>query len=338
MAPKYSKHFVITCAVLFLGWLTNKHYMPVMAEISAPGQITFHGSGFTLPVKITANCPCTIDAIINGKPITLGAGGFFQEEVPVADNIDSGSVQILARVSGGLISHGTVESSKTITYQREESPCRVVEYPKEWGKPEVVVKTACDGIPSGKRTPVHEEQEATFPFDVDYQKETSDVNVVMQLSGYASRTETVTVGNTRYDAKRIQREADAAAREAARLAAEQERQAQEQAAEEAAAAYLKSPAGRRNIFLLALRENGIDESMIVDVDDGGYGIPGLARITVSNLWHIMPYQLRLQAAQNLQEAWEAANPDVLAAHISLVDVNGNEVGARGVFGVWVQKE
>ncbi len=68
-----------------------------------------------------------------------------------------------------------------------------------------------------------------------------------------------------------------------------------------------------------------------------------AKITVNNLWHVRPYQVRLQDAQTLWEIWaqiaSPANPD--SARIELVDLNGNAVGgSRALAGslIWVQKE
>lgn len=65
-------------------------------------------------------------------------------------------------------------------------------------------------------------------------------------------------------------------------------------------------------------------------------------ITVANTWHLMPYQLRLQAAQNLWQTWaKIASPqDLDRARLKLVDLNGNEVGgSRFIAGsaIWVQE-
>lgn len=66
-----------------------------------------------------------------------------------------------------------------------------------------------------------------------------------------------------------------------------------------------------------------------------------ARLTVNNLWHVRAYQLRLQDAQVLWQAWagirSSSNPDL--ARIKLVDFSGNEVGgSRALAGslIWVQ--
>ncbi|MEX0612296.1 MAG: DUF4339 domain-containing protein [Pirellulales bacterium] len=68
-----------------------------------------------------------------------------------------------------------------------------------------------------------------------------------------------------------------------------------------------------------------------------------ATITVTIGWHYSPYQVRLQAAQNIWRLWSniapTNNPD--EARISFVDYNGNEVGSSRVWGgslIWVQEE
>jgi len=68
-----------------------------------------------------------------------------------------------------------------------------------------------------------------------------------------------------------------------------------------------------------------------------------ATLTVDNLWHIRHYQIRLQDAQTLWEAWaRIASPnDLDKARISLVDLNGNEVGgSRWLAGslIWAKKD
>jgi hypothetical protein len=64
-------------------------------------------------------------------------------------------------------------------------------------------------------------------------------------------------------------------------------------------------------------------------------------VTVANQWHREPYQIRLQAAQNIWQAWAQIrapkNPDL--ARIKIVDLNGNEVGGSRVLAgslIWVQ--
>lgn len=65
-----------------------------------------------------------------------------------------------------------------------------------------------------------------------------------------------------------------------------------------------------------------------------------ARFTVENSWHFLPYQERLQGAQNLGALWkkfaQTNQPD--GDIFRIVDLNGNEVGGSGLLGVWVQKE
>ncbi len=63
-------------------------------------------------------------------------------------------------------------------------------------------------------------------------------------------------------------------------------------------------------------------------------------IIVRNNWHTEPYQIRLQATQNLGEMWKvcARIPANSAAPFFIGDLNGNEVGGTGLFGVYAQKE
>jgi len=69
---------------------------------------------------------------------------------------------------------------------------------------------------------------------------------------------------------------------------------------------------------------------------------GEIKISVSNSWHYEPYQIRLQLAQKLWDAWAATHspnePD--KARIQIVDGNGNEVGGSRAWAgslIWVQE-
>lgn len=96
-----------------------------------------------------------------------------------------------------------------------------------------------------------------------------------------------------------------------------------------------------NKYVAILRGNGIMDTLAVSVSAGR--IEGEITISVSNVWHIQAYQVRLQAAQNLWKLWanihSPLKPD--KAYIRIVDFNGNSVGgSRGGAGslIWVQKE
>lgn len=84
---------------------------------------------------------------------------------------------------------------------------------------------------------------------------------------------------------------------------------------------------------------------VVDPDDlfvDQFSIDGdRLTLTVTNTWHFLPYQMRLQQAQVLWEGWATlhspSKPD--SARIILVDRNGNKVGGSRVWGgslIWVQ--
>lgn len=73
-------------------------------------------------------------------------------------------------------------------------------------------------------------------------------------------------------------------------------------------------------------------------------LPGVASSRVDELgkltvevvqeWHFLPKQIRLQGAQDIGKVWQRCDHS-RRGWFSLVDVNGNEVGGRGITGVWV---
>lgn len=85
------------------------------------------------------------------------------------------------------------------------------------------------------------------------------------------------------------------------------------------------------------------ESMLSVADPDGVAVASLGagrvegelKIVVPNSWFYEPKQIRLQAAQNLWQAWATfyAPDSVDDARILLVDGNGNQVGgSRGIEG------
>jgi hypothetical protein len=135
-------------------------------------------------------------------------------------------------------------------------------------------------------------------------------------------------------------------RENRRLAQlEAERKRQEEMAQRAAEEKNKLEAARANLeqklndFVNSLRSAGIDGSLIKSVSAEGDTLT----IKVSNAWHFSPYQIRLQAAQNLWQTWATIDSpgDLDKARIKIVDLNDNAVGGSRVFGgslIWVEKE
>ncbi len=98
---------------------------------------------------------------------------------------------------------------------------------------------------------------------------------------------------------------------------------------------------RLDTFIAALKVEEVTIVKSVRVQEISNGI-WEAEIEVSNNWHIKPYQIRLQDAQNLWSAWakiaSAQEPD--SARIKIVDINGNEVGGSRVLAgslIWVQE-
>lgn len=61
---------------------------------------------------------------------------------------------------------------------------------------------------------------------------------------------------------------------------------------------------------------------------------GILVVEVVNDWHYQPKPIRLQVAQKMHAVWRRVCK-VGLRDFSIVDHNGNEVGGRGLSGVWV---
>ncbi len=140
------------------------------------------------------------------------------------------------------------------------------------------------------------------------------------------------------DDKAAQERADAAERERK----EKEREAEEEA-ESARKADAEQKRLKQNLDKFTQKINDTNKAAGSRIVEKVQVEGDTATITVADSWHISPYQLRLQVAQDLWKLWASiASPDDLdKARIKLVDHNGNEVGGSGIFGgsdVWVQKD
>jgi hypothetical protein len=92
-----------------------------------------------------------------------------------------------------------------------------------------------------------------------------------------------------------------------------------------------------DMFVKVLEASGVNNSTIARCSNRGDTLV----VVVANSWHILPYQIRLQSAQNLWKVWARIHapekPD--SASISLTDYNENEVGgSRALGGIWVKKD
>lgn len=325
--------------------LLKSHYRPTAAAISMPYTTTFHGDGFTLAGTITADCPCDIQAWLDEQELTLDDAGNFNGQIVVKKGANTGKFTVTAHVKGKKLNAQVIESKTEGSYTREQTPCRLSGVPEEWGEPTISFDVVCPTAENMSTTLEGIATKETFNNAFDNQWVTLPVQI--RTDGYATHTQHVTIKNTKYDSKRVaavkaKEDAErklAEAKRAKEQEAERKRQAeiaQKEQLQKENEAYMNSPKGQRDLFLLTLRASGIDESLIEGVEEGY--VKNSIRIIVSNSWHLAPYQVRLQAAQNLQNLWAAAIPDDAVAMISIVDYNGNEVGGRGVFGVWVQKD
>jgi regulator of replication initiation timing len=93
-------------------------------------------------------------------------------------------------------------------------------------------------------------------------------------------------------------------------------------------------------YLNALETMGVSTVRKIEVTQRGN--IWTATLSVDNAWHLSPYQIRLQNAQTLWKTWaQIASPDKPdSARISIVDLNGNEVGGSRMLAgslIWVQK-
>lgn len=111
------------------------------------------------------------------------------------------------------------------------------------------------------------------------------------------------------------------------------------------AAHDLDPNQHKDIFLNAVKNSGLQDVVArVSADTRS---PDELTITVTNSWHYLPYQIRLQKAQTLWKTWAKARTasgslrsDIDSARISLVDANGNKVGGSRAAGgslLWVKK-
>jgi hypothetical protein len=138
------------------------------------------------------------------------------------------------------------------------------------------------------------------------------------------------------DARRVIEERKAA--ELARKQAEEQRLAEEEGIRQQESQALTQ--SKLDAYIAVLEAGEV--SIVREVGVRRNGDIWTATLTVDNVWHMKLYQIRLQDAQTLWEAWariaSPSEPD--KARISIVDMRGNEVGGSRVWGgslIWVQE-
>lgn len=137
-----------------------------------------------------------------------------------------------------------------------------------------------------------------------------------------------------------------AAKEAAVAAAKVEAQQKAEAAAQQAASQAAAQSAEQAEKAIAAFDRYIATLESPLVQGVRYDMDGTKRqeaiITVSNLWHIRAYQIRLQDAQTLWDLWAKASTvdEIDSARISIVDLRGNEVGGSRILAgslIWVQE-
>jgi hypothetical protein len=117
-------------------------------------------------------------------------------------------------------------------------------------------------------------------------------------------------------------------------------EAQKRAAESAAewAARRAQAVQDRQAFLNILRDAGVKSDLIISVGPGLTNNPDEVRVTVGESWFWMPYQTRLQMAQDIWRIWAMNHTPAHLdrSYLRLVDRNGNEAGGSDWVGSMVR--
>ena len=137
------------------------------------------------------------------------------------------------------------------------------------------------------------------------------------------------------EAQRLREFADAEAKRRA----EEEKAAEERMRRERAQRAVKEKLDAYVALLDRADVSIVERVSVQRIDDDTWE----ATITVQNLWHVRAYQMRLQDAQALWEAWAgiASPKDPDKARIKIADLRDNEVGGSRIWGgslIWVQEK
>ena len=200
----------LLCMAVIALFLFN-YGQPVEATIQVPTQVTFHGANLQVAGTVSAACHCRLAVKINNQSATVNSDGTFSVAIPIDATSDAGQLTVTALTHGTYLNFSTKSATTTATYTREESPCYVIEKPKEWGQQQIIFKVACDVSSPSETASARQEWQITSAFDAGHSQEIVPVPVLMQLPGYAKHTEVVTIKNLGYDPKRVAKEAMQAA-------------------------------------------------------------------------------------------------------------------------------
>jgi hypothetical protein len=191
----------------------------VAATIQIPAQVTFHGNSLQVEGTVTADCHCQFTVDVNSQSATVSPDGKFSASVPIDDSSNAGRYTVTVSTHGGFLGFSTADAEAIGNYKREMSPCRVTDYPKEWGKEEISVKVHCS--PDGTLSGPGADKTLTASFDTAYDVEIVPLSFHLKQDGYADYVQDIQVTNANYDARRVAKEAKQAADEAQKAADEQ---------------------------------------------------------------------------------------------------------------------
>lgn len=283
------------------------------AVVSVKMPIMFHGSSIQIVGDVKVSCDCDVQGWVEGFPIEISTDGHFQKQFnPRPEAFDSGILVLKLVTTGRGLRRSSISSEVDLAYEREETKCRVVDPPKSWSKEYITFNVKCPETAGGSGRAFT----ITKSVPIEFNLPEFEIPVDIDEDGYASYSQSITIENARYDAKRAERE---------------EQHWQDLQEKER---YKKTPEGRRDAFLSILRERGIGSDIVSRAERGSADY--VLAVYVTTEWQLMPYILRLKSAQFFEQQWSAALGK--RGIVNIFDDFGREIGGTGITGTWAEKD
>ncbi len=203
---------VTPLAAVFVLVVTVRGYnAPRSAAMELNDKYEFTGDSIEITGKAAASCPCKLEVSVNGKPVQMD-GDSFKVALDAPDGTDTGTIEVIATVTGGRFNPKVIQSKAESVFQRKSASIDVTNTVLETGNAKFELQLS--GLPGATVTVKGKEEQSVtlnengsgsilMAFDTAYNAQTNKYMITSKADGYAVATKEIEVKNLKYDEKRV---------------------------------------------------------------------------------------------------------------------------------------
>lgn len=215
-------------AVFVLVVAVRGYNAPRSVAMELNDKYEFTGNSVEITGKASASCPCKLEVSVNGKPVQMN-GDSFKVALDAPDGTDTGTVEVIATVTGGRFNPKVIQSKAESVFQRKSASIDVTNTVLETGNAKFELQLS--GLPGATVTVKGKEEQSVtlnengsgsilMAFDTAYNAQINKYMITSKADGYAVGMKEIEVKNLKYDEKRVAADQE---KEQKRLAVEAEK-------------------------------------------------------------------------------------------------------------------